>query len=198
MRTNDEKLMPGDIFFTRGSGWISRAIRRLTKSFGEPRTVANHVGLIAGAGFGLNAWGIEALSRVRLHKLYDRYADGNSEICIFRPRRLTAGQKEKAVRRAGEFVNRKYGYLKIVLHFLDWFLLGAYVFRRIGRMDRYPICSYVVASAFKAIGKDFAVSSYAATPDDIWDFCINHPDRYRMIWQSGGMYRKTRRKADEK
>lgn len=180
-------LKPGDIFFTRGTGFISRAIRFLTRSFGESRTVANHVGVIVTEGEGLLATGVEALSRVREHLLIEQYGNGKSEICVFRPKNLTPKQRQKIVARAESFVNRKYGYLKIVLHLLDWFLLGAYVFRRLGRMDKYPICSYVVASAFKAAGKNFGVSNYAASPDDILDFCVREADKYRFVWQKGTM-----------
>ena len=39
-------LEPGDVFLTRGSSFISRAIRFFTRSIGEKRTKVNHVGLV--------------------------------------------------------------------------------------------------------------------------------------------------------
>ena len=48
------RLEPPDIFFTRGTGWLSGAIRKLTRSRGEPPTIANHVGLIGYPGDGLD------------------------------------------------------------------------------------------------------------------------------------------------
>jgi hypothetical protein len=46
----DVRLEPGDIFFTRGSGLLSRAIRVCTRSFGEKRSKVNHVGVVVEAG----------------------------------------------------------------------------------------------------------------------------------------------------
>ena len=63
----------------------------------------------------------------------------------------------------------------------DWALLGAYVFRRLGRMDRYPICSWLVAHSYKAAGLHFGVAPGAATPDDIWDFVTTRTDRFQEI-----------------
>jgi len=71
-------------------------------------------------------------------------------------------------------VGKSHGYVKAVAHFLDWVLLGAYVFRRMARSKRYPICSWLVADAFKTAGKHFGVAPGAASPDDIWDFMQAH------------------------
>ena len=64
-------------------------------------------------------------------------------------------------------------------------LQGAYVFRRLDQMDKYPICSWLVAHSYKKIGKDFRVPAGAATPDDIWDFCDKNPDKYRRVRSLG-------------
>jgi hypothetical protein len=100
---------------------------------------------------------------------------------VFRPLNLTDADLAKVVAKADTYVGRRYGYLKILAHWLDWLLQGAYVFRRLARQDRYPICSWVVAHAFAAAGKHFGVEPGAATPDDIWDFVTGHPDRYREV-----------------
>ena len=180
-------LEPGDVFLTHGRGFVSRSIRFLTRKFGEPSTKANHVGIIATAGNQLSAWGIEALARVRYHQLSDQY-DINTDVCVFRPINLSEKEKKLVVAKAVSYVDRPYGYLKLALHLADWCLLGAYVFRRLARMDRYPICSYLVASSFKVVNADFGVTNYAASPDDIWDFCISNPDKYKFVWQQGDMY----------
>ena len=85
------------------------------------------------------------------------------------------------VAKAESYVGRRYGYLKILAHWADWLLQGAYVFRRLTKEDRYPICSWLVAHSFAAAGKHFGVEPGAATPDDIWDFVVAHPDVYREI-----------------
>ncbi|MBM4184406.1 MAG: hypothetical protein FJ207_09285 [Gemmatimonadetes bacterium] len=122
---------------------------------------------------------VEALATVKRHSLWKRYGSGRHEVAVFRPLNLTTDEVAKVVAKAETYVGRRYGYFKIVAHWLDWLLQGAYVFRRLARQDRYPICSWVVAHAFAAAGKHFGVEPGAATPDDIWDFVTAHPDRYR-------------------
>ena len=177
-----------DIFFTRGEHWFSRQIRKMTRSPGEPETIANHVGLVGYEGNGLHAWGLEALGDgVKFHRLCERYGP-SSEICIFRPLNLTDVERDKIYAEAGTMINARYGWAKIVLHGLDYCLGGKYLFRRFGKIDRFPICSYFVAHAYAAAGKAFNVDTRAASPDDIWDYVVSHPDKYGFVWQQGQMY----------
>jgi len=179
-----------DIFFTRSEHWLSKTIRKLTCSKGEAATVANHIGIIGYEGDDLRAWGIEALGTgVKFHRLIDRYSP-TDEICVFRATNLTTVEVDAIYLEACKMVNRPYGYGKLILHALDWCIGGKYFFRRIGGLDAFPICSYLVADAFKAAGKDFGVSVGAASPDDIWDFIASNPDKYRFVWQQGEMYVK--------
>ncbi len=125
---------------------------------------------------------VEVLSRVKRHKLWDRYGPpGKYSIAVYREKNLSRGEVETIVGAAESYVGRKYGYLKIVAHLLDWLLLGAYFFRQIARMDKYPICSWLVAHSFSKGGKHFGVQPGAANPDDIWDFIQEHPDIYEEI-----------------
>lgn len=182
-----EELKPADIFFTRGKGVISWLVRFFTRSIGEPRSKANHVGLVVEGGRVDKAWVVEALSKVRCHRLMGRYGKKRDEIAVFRPVNLTAEEINKIVAESRHYVGLRFGGFKIVLHFLDWMLLGAYLFRRLGRMDKYPICSWVVAYAYKAAGKDFGIAARAAAPDDIWDFIEKNPGKYELVWQRGTM-----------
>ena len=91
-------------------------------------------------------------------------------------------QIHKIVEKAEAYVGRRYGWPAIVAHFLDWLFQGAYFFRRIIGGDKYPICSWVVAHAYKEVGLHFGVEARAASPDDIWDFAVEeHPDLYDEI-----------------
>jgi len=62
-------LEPGDVFLTRGQAFISRAIRFFTRDAGEKRTKVNHVGVVVEAGEITTAIVVEALSRVKRHRL---------------------------------------------------------------------------------------------------------------------------------
>ncbi len=182
-------LRPGDIFLTRGTAWISRAIRFFSKSFGEPRTEVNHVGLVVEGGDVWEAVVVEALSKVGRHRLRERYGPPVTDhVAVFRPLNLTPEQIDEVVAYALKQVGRNYGYPKIIAHLLDWCLMGAYVFRRLTVDENYPICSWLVAHAFSKIGKNFGVDQRAASPDDIWDFVTNEN-------RLGGYYEQIRELA---
>lgn len=175
------RLEPCDIFLTKGTSFVSKAIRFLTTRFGEKRSQVNHVGIIVDGGTLHSAIAVEALSKVRMHALRRYAKKRKTGVAIYRPTNLTDEEKEAIVAKAKTYVDAPYGYLKIVAHLLDWGLQGAYVFRRVTKDDSYPICSWVVAHAYKAAGKSFGVEAWAANPDHIWDFVHNETDKYDQI-----------------
>jgi hypothetical protein len=176
-------LKRGDVFLTRGSSFISWAIRVCSRGIGEKRTQVNHVGLVVEDGSLRTAMVVEALSKVRRHRLWDQYGPPKKdEVAVFRPTNLTPEECDIIVATANRQVGKKYGYIMIVAHFLDWLLLGAYFFRRLVPGSKYPICSWVVAHAFAEAGKFFGVDPGAAEPDDIWDFIKDkRPQYYREV-----------------
>jgi hypothetical protein len=174
-------FFPCDIFFTRGEGFISKAIRVCTRSKGEPKTVVNHVGAFVRMGNVATADVIEALATVKCHTLMDQYWGSDDQVAVFRPRGLMESQRKIIVSKLYQYEGRRYGYAKLVTHLLDYALNGAYVFRRLTSSDNYPICSWVVAQAFSHASLNFGVEPGAATPDDIWDFCVANPDKYTKV-----------------
>jgi len=187
-------LEPGDIFLTRGCSFISRAIRFFTRSKGEKLTEVNHVGLVVQRGDIKTAIGVEALSKVMRHTLWFQYGSSKKDlVAVYRATNLAEEQVKDIVAEAEKQVGKKYGYCMIVAHFLDWLLgrmlgwllgwqfSGVYLFRQFISGNKYPICSWVVADAFAKVGKDFGVEVGMATPDDIWDFIENNPDKYKEI-----------------
>ena len=175
-----------DVVIVRSTGVISRLIQFFTRKWGEPPSQATHVGIIA-AGYGKDdAYIIEAIHHVVVRKLSEAYSDLDIQIAIYRPTNLTPEQIGVIVDRAFTHVGEKYGYLKIIAHALDWIFNGSYVFRRLIFLPNYPICSYLVADAFRAAGLDFGVKVGAASPDDIHDFVI-HSGKYECIKPLGGL-----------
>ena len=182
MQVEDKIIVAnGDIFLTRGHGSLSKGIRYFTKEIGESRTKVNHCGLVVQYGPLETAVIVEALTKVKMHELWSRYGpESETDIMIFRPVNLPLFDIDKIVFTAMKQVGKTYGYTKVVAHFLDWCLLGAYCFRRIADSPNYPICSWLVAHAFASVGKSFGVELGKATPDDIYDYCMANPDKYVM------------------
>jgi hypothetical protein len=176
-----EPLQPCDIFLVRGTGLVSRLIRFFSRGIGESRTIVNHAGLVVAGGDVQQAVVVEAVRFVRRRRLWAGYGSGSDQVAVFRPLNLTPDEAAKVVAAAESYVGRQYGYVMIAAHALDWFFFHAYLFRRLIRSDNYPICSWVVASAYAKAGKNFDVAPGEAEPDDIWDFVTNQPDKYREI-----------------
>ena len=53
-------------------------------------------------------------------------------------------------------------------------------------MDKYPICSWVVASSYGEVGENFGVKVGEASPDDIWDWCLKRGE-WKMIARIEGL-----------
>jgi len=167
-------ISTGDILFFQSRTLLGRCIRFFTQvPFFESRTVINHVAIAVEGGYAPNIEIVEALHTVKQHKLSKAYPDYDGKIFVATINHLPIDYPHIAAKRAKSYVGRKYGYAKLVAHFLDWCLLGANVFRRLCFMDIYPICSWVVAYAYEPlIGiRAFGVENSAASPDDIWDWC---------------------------
>jgi hypothetical protein len=103
------------------------------------------------------------------------------KIVIFRPR-IFPSEKEIIAKKALSYVGKKYGYAKLLTHTLDWCLGGVYLFRRMNHADNYPICSWITEHAYNEIGWDFGVPLGGTNPDDIWDWCSTHIERFECLF----------------
>lgn len=182
---SDVDLKPGDIFLTRGQGFVSWAIRCCTRNIGEKRTQVNHVGIVVEEGSLRTCNVVEALMRVMLHPLWRQYGPENHTlVSVYRPLTLTPEEIAVVVAEAREQIGKGYGFLKLFAHLLDWLLQGVYFFRRFVGCEKYPICSWLVAHAYSRAGKHFGCEPGAAEPDDIWDFVTTHHTYYKRIHPS--------------
>jgi hypothetical protein len=169
----------GDIVFTASTGFLGRAIRWATRGKGEPKTEANHVGLITTPGTVLSARITEALWKVTTSSLYDRYHK-KGKVAVFRPRNLSVKDKVTVMNEVLLHRGQRYGWWKIILQFgrnklgQEW--MGKVMF-----VDSRPICSFLVALAFEKAGYTFGVEGRSADPDDMMDFCLTHDDKYEVI-----------------
>jgi hypothetical protein len=184
----------GDIFLSRSNSALGSAIRFFERGRGEDKSVVNHTGLLLGDVTG-DLWSvlsqtisIEALARVRYGRFWSFYHnDAAVEIAIYCDVTLTDEERRKIRDTALDYRDRIYGGAKLFLHMGDWalarmlFRQDVYVFRRLARIDWAPICSYLVAKGYAAVGRNFGVTESAATPDDIWDFVHAHPEKYHPV-----------------
>jgi len=184
-------LLPGDVVLTRSTSVLGRLIRICTRSFGEKRSKVNHVGIIVDGGVIHEAVLVEALLNVCRHGLWEHYAGTANEVAVYRATNVPSQDMQTVVAEAEEQVGKKYGFGKIIAHFLDWLLTGAYVFRRLTQNGDYPICSWLVAHAYAKAGYNFGVEPGAADPDDIWDFVDERTDYYDCIVPLGPLDRSS-------
>jgi len=184
-------LLPGDLFFTRGPSRLSRWIRACERSPGEEPSVINHVGTVAGVGTIKTAPVVEALREVERHTLYEQYHGKQDYLTIYRPIGITFEQRMAIGAKAGSYVGRKYGWFKIVNHGSDYLLSRAvgrdiYLFRRLCRNGKYPICSWVSGySVYAVLGWKFkGLDPSVCQPDDMWDDIMgSRPPRWKPIMQ---------------
>lgn len=176
-------LLPCDVFVTRGRSLFARGIRWATRDKGERPTQVNHVGAIVEAGDWMDVQCIEALQRVELHSFARKYAGTDHWAAVYRPTNITTEQQGKVLAYLHNHVGNKYGYGKIGLHLLRRLTGSDFWLRH--QTDRWPICSYLVAKAWKRAGLDFGCDERLATPDDIHDFMLANPEKYQFVLQIG-------------
>lgn len=174
-------IEPGDILFTRGDSLISKLIRFGERHPGDWIAIVNHAGIVVENGTIKTADAVEALLKVEKHTIWSYYKGMTDKIAIFRPIGLNDKEKNIITEKAIDYVGRSYGWFKILMHMLDYFLGGIYFFRRLANSDKYPICSWVVANAYSKVGLNFGCDPGQANPDDLWDYCIEHPNKYELI-----------------
>lgn len=167
-------MKAGDIILTRDDSFISKAIRRFGREKNEPALVS-HAGV-----FICERHVIEALFSGVKTTLFPRGFWG-SEFLVASPLNVNDFQREMIASKALNFSARTYGFTKIFGQALDYLSGSDFFTSKIFVMDRFPICSYVVAEAYAALGKTFGVPTKSTTPDDILDFILDHPDKYHLV-----------------
>lgn len=186
----DHKPMKGDIVLTRARSLIGRLIRRFQTSKSDTtKTVFNHVGIMKNS-----TDIIEAVHRVRVNDLERKYSKKKEDILIARFSRLTTQERIAVRNKANYYVGKKYGYFKIGFHYLDY-LLGrmrgrdVFFFRKIPHSHKYPICSWLAAWAYNAVGISFkGLKREYCQPDDIADeILIINKANWRIIFYTDGI-----------
>ena len=175
----------GDLFFTAGASSLGGAIRWAEQTRGEEPTEMNHVGVVSKKGYILPcaqptwvdppylkpAVVIESLWRTIEHPWYPDQKPGN-EVSVWRYEPITLLQQIVVIQRAERFVGAKYGWWKLLTHFVDNKAFnGRVVTRKLLVADSRPICSYTAACSFHVAGiKTGDIPARTQSPDTMWDF----------------------------
>jgi len=176
------RLRTGDIVLFSDRSMVSRWIRWLTRSHGEGKTRASHVGVMADSE---NI--CEALATVKIHPVAPRLKSGWRE--IYRLRGLRWADRVCIRRQCRASRGQRYGVLKVAAQAADGLLGKVFgdvrIFRRLCLVPDRPICSQLVAEIMNrcAAPDCFGVPANSATPDDIRDACEDL-GRFMRVWKS--------------
>ena len=179
LAANKNFLQTGDIIHVLSRGLLSKLIRFFSRADEEGPSWASHSAMVLRVGEEIEI--IEALTKTVIRPI-TAYKGTKAKLLVCRkPGGLDTQNKQKMIEKAKYYKGKPYGYLKIVCHALDRFFDNRYVFRRLIKVDNYPICSWLVAYVYdRVISYQFGVPPNAAQPDDILDHCVDCD--WEFVW----------------
>lgn len=134
----------GDILVVRNIGWLSKAIRVLTKGY------YNHVGVFISETELVEAT-FKEVAVSPLAKFVDMYNNRQCEFAIYRPKNATPDQIDMIVDFAEAQVGRKYDFAQLLS-------IGLFICFKVGRkhepidLRKYWICTELVGEAYESAG----------------------------------------------
>ena len=168
-------ITPGDVVGVRGVGWLSDGIVKAEYGSNPPANAISHVGIVIGAN---PPTVIEALNEVKTNPLSVTIADA-AKAFIIHDKVLTDEQRAAIVAKACTFSADDYGYADLLAQLLDA-QFGTFWFtdRMSWLLKHWPICSYVVAASYHAVGLNFGVDDASCKPSDVMNYATAHPYLY--------------------
>ena len=188
------KLRAGDCIKTRGTGWMSRLIIKMT-SLHTKGAKFSHTACAISADYC-----IEALGKARINPI-NRYDSPDSILKVYRIP-LTDDQRNKFRNGAFEIANKAYGWTKLPLFALDaivtrvfsWFgrQSPVFFFTKYFGIFNIPVCSQLyVYILYKYCGYRLYDEKYEEVPwrivspdylDDLMDLTVN---RVKIVYEQG-------------
>ena len=164
----------GDILAIRGTSFFARAILKATGN------TVSHLGMIIAAAPGPDLV-IEALWRVQTRPLPISIADAEKAY-ILSDHSLNPAQRNQLVSNACEFSADGYGWWDIGLQGADAIFHTTFFTDRFAwKLNRHPICSYLVARAYQQLGLTFGRTKVQSiTPADVYNFAVQYPEIYSV------------------
>jgi hypothetical protein len=160
-------MKPGDIILTYKGALFSKLIKLFNRQETGDIYMA-HCGIVIDD----NTY-IETDFRARLAPINALDSCANWE--IWECPKITDLERIEVVAKAKSYFDRTYSITKLALHAFDAilgkiFMRDIFLFRKLSSSDKYIICSWIPACAYKVIGFEFTDPYYAATPDNIHTF----------------------------
>lgn len=171
----------GDVFFTHSQTTLGKLIRWAETDRGETVAAwANHTGVFVGEGDVRVAPVVEALWKVRKGPL-DPGAGVTVKVYRYNGK-FDAVDSKIFINRANQYVGDSYGWWKLLVQLADRVAFGgAKVFSSLMFVDSRPICSYLAAHCYDAVGIGFGMDPDAADPDSMMRYCDSHPNRWSYL-----------------
>lgn len=189
MRYDEIQVNLGDILGYHNPGRLGRLIQWATRAWREAPSVLSHCGVFVNEGSLQNVHVVESL--VPFGIKYRRFAEAyeRGENCyILKPLNITFENRLEIVNHAYESIGKPYGYGKAIAGGLDGLLSRIFYlhrepvfFRRLFINEVFEDCSVLVADCYDKAGLNYGLRDSFVLPDDIWDYALEHPEKYEII-----------------
>lgn len=199
LRSGKIKLELADVMFSRGKSEFAKGIRWASMGKDEIPTLVNHVSGVTEKKLvnGVYCYKItEALARVQENDLYG-YDNGGDEVCIWRHRYMSPGAQAFVVGMVRNDIGKLYSPVRIVGQFLDK-LVEKILPVRFDYFSRVwipftRICSVLWAVPLSYLGISFGCDPKTADPDEMLDYCLDHPEEWELVFATDWMQGKMKR-----
>lgn len=185
----------GDVILTADGSPISDGIRWFTRTRGEKPSLSSHAaigyGPVENSEYVAVPHLCEAQWRVRIQASVPRL-DNAGSVWVYRPLFLQPSDAHRIRAWCRAYEGRRYSLFKVGQQAIDG-LIGkvwgedVYFARALPfvSVSRYVICSWVVAYVYwKALdGFEFGKRPGVVTPDDLHDYCVEHPGEFELIYK---------------
>jgi hypothetical protein len=189
MRYDEIQVNLGDILGYHNPGRLGRLIQWATTAWRENPSILSHVGLFVNEGALQNINIVESLvpNGIQYRRFAEHYERG--ENCyVLRPLNISFEDRVTIANHAFKSMRKPYGFGKAIAGGLDGLLSRIFhlrrepvFFRRLFINEVFEDCSVFVADCYEKAGYDFGLRDSFVLPDDIWDYALEHPEKYEII-----------------
>jgi hypothetical protein len=184
----EKSLKNGDVVYRlKHNSFFSKAVAWFTRSKNERPTRAVHVAMII--FYAGEFYVIEAVSRVKITPFKEWAKD--KEFSVWRKKDLTVSERIDLRDEALKYKGCFYGFWKLFLHAFDAFISKiwykeVFLLRRLQFIDRYPICSWLVAyTYYNALKYSFGTIPKLTDPDSMNDYTRKSEDFHLVLIKRG-------------